>query len=92
MARGKQSFAQHINPIFFILLQYIHLSYIRTRSTMAATQFISQIGAFANATLKGSTTLSSALKAASIPNDIYAGVDFDALTWPEQLWAQVSER
>jgi len=58
-----------------------------------AAQTVSQIGNIVNTTLQASTytdssSFSSALKSNSIPNDLYAGHDFDALSYPEQLWAR----
>jgi len=43
---------------------------------------------FANATIAHAVSPSSALKAASMPNDIYAGIDFASLNIFEQWWAR----
>jgi hypothetical protein len=58
-----------------------------------AAQIVSQIGNIVNTTLQASTytdssSFSSALKSNSMPNDLYAGHDFNALSYPEQLWAR----
>merc|ERR1712093_502455 len=62
--------------------------------TMAnvASELVSQIGNFVNTTLSASTydasSFASALKADSIPNDLYAGYDWDALSIAEKWWVQ----
>jgi len=54
-----------------------------------ATQLVQSIGALVNATLtKNGPSFASALKASTVPNDLYAGFDWDSLSYPEQLWAR----
>ena len=54
---------------------------------------VASLGNIVNTTLSASTytdssSFGSALKANTIPNDLYAGHDWDALSYPEQLWAR----
>lgn len=54
-----------------------------------AQQIVESIGAVLNATItRGGPSITSALKASYVPNDLYAGNDWDALNIFEQLWAR----
>lgn len=57
-----------------------------------AAEVVSQIGNFVNTTLSASTynasSFASALKAQSIPNDLYSGYDWDTLSIAEKWWVQ----
>ncbi|GAA95707.1 uncharacterized protein L969DRAFT_615736 [Mixia osmundae IAM 14324] len=57
-----------------------------------ATGWLQNMAAMANTTVSPSTytqasSFGSALHANKLPNDIYAGVDFDSLNWLERQWA-----
>ena len=59
----------------------------------AMESIVQSIGALVNTTLSSATyteasSFGSALKANSMPNDLYAGHDWDSLNYPEQLWAR----
>lgn len=54
-----------------------------------AQQIVQSIGALVNATLsKNGPSFASALKASTVPADLYAGFDWDSLSYPEQLWTR----
>lgn len=54
-----------------------------------AQQLVHTIGALVNATItKNGPSFASVLKASSVPSDLYAGFDWDSLSYPEQLWAR----
>jgi hypothetical protein len=47
-----------------------------------------QLAQAANASISTTASFASAYKAASLPNDLYAGMDYDSLSTPEQLWVR----
>ena len=62
---------------------------LEKESAKMAQQFVQSIGALVNATIsKNGPSIASVLKASSVPSDLYAGFDWDSLSYAEQLWAR----